>query len=278
MAAAAECDLAPPEGILCDDAPGAAETAEAFGYPVLLKPVETVLQHDGLSIRRAARLCPDEPALRRALAELGTAIVQRWEPGPVVSVGGVATPDGVIASVTSRYVRTWPARAGNVAFSETIEAPPALLDRVGELVERLEWQGLFELEVIDCGEGRYAAIDFNPRAYGSLALARSAGVPLSVLWCRWLAGEGAAKRLAARPGLRYRWEDADLRHAAWQLRHGQLGAALASLAPRRRVTHAYFRLRDPLPLLVRLGQLGVLLRERPGVSLGSETPRRSSAR
>ena len=119
------------------------------------------------------------------------------------------------------------------------------------------WQGIFELELIRTAPERFVPIDLNPRPYGSLALAASAGVALPALWCGWLldrdprppAPESAPVR--ARPGYRYRWEDADLRNVASCLRRGRLGAALRAARPRRRVTHAYFRLRDPLPLLVR---------------------------
>jgi hypothetical protein len=55
----------------------------------------------------------------------------------------------------------------------------------------------------------------------------------------------------AHPSRRYRWEDADLRHLIWQLERRHWQAALRPLRPWPRVVHAYFRLRDPLPLAVR---------------------------
>jgi hypothetical protein len=65
-----------------------------------------------------------------------------------------------------------------------------------------------------------------------------------------------------RPGVRYRWEDGDLKHLLWQLRRARFGAAAAVLVPRRRVAHAYFELRDPLPLGAALAQLAGRLTRR----------------
>lgn len=56
----------------------------------------------------------------------------------------------------------------------------------------------------------------------------------------------------ARPGRYYRWEDADLRHLLWQLRHGHGRAFARALRPRPNVVHAHFQAGDPLPMLVRV--------------------------
>jgi hypothetical protein len=96
-------------------------------------------------------------------------------------------------------------------------------------------------------------LDFNPRIYGSLALAVKAGTPLPAVWCDWLL-KGRAADLAARPAVHYRWEDADLRNALRCLRAGELARAAAIVRPRRGVAHAYFRWYDPLPLAVRVAR------------------------
>ena len=95
-----------------------------------------------------------------------------------------------------------------------------------------------------------AAIDLNPRVYGSLALASGAGVGLAARWCGSL--PGAPEPFAdAPPGVSYRREEGDLAHALWALRHGQVRAALAALAPQPRVTHALLAPGDPGPLFAR---------------------------
>jgi len=136
-----------------------------------------------------------------------------------------------------------------------VTVPGPVAQRVEALVSAIGWRGLFELELIEHADGSLGVIDFNPRAYGSLSLARAAGVPLPSIWCGWLLGERSAVRHPPRVGARYRWEDADLRYAAWELRHAGIRRAAGVIAPRAGVTHAYFRRSDPAPLAARSLQL-----------------------
>jgi predicted ATP-grasp superfamily ATP-dependent carboligase len=125
------------------------------------------------------------------------------------------------------------------------------------LLGELGWQGIFQLQLLELPDGRLSVIDLNPRVFASLALDTAAGANLAAIWCDWLLGRHPSP-VIARPGLRYRWEEGELCHFAWQLRHFKLRAAAAVLAPHRRVTHAWFRLSDPGPLFSR--GLGLLLR------------------
>jgi predicted ATP-grasp superfamily ATP-dependent carboligase len=263
--AAAKAGLATPDERVCASLEQAREAAAAFGYPVAIKPLETVIIAGARTERRASVTVADEHELRRVAGTLGTCIVQRWLTGNVMSVGAVATADGLLAHVVSRYLRMWPSSGGSVCFSETIDAPPGLLERVSALVSELQWQGLFELELIASSDGRYTPIDFNPRAYGSLGLASAAGVPLSALWCRVLCDEPVERHDPPRAGVGYRWGDADLRWSVEALRRGRIRTALGAMRPRRGVTHAYFRGTDPLPLAARtLQQLLSRARARTG--------------
>jgi predicted ATP-grasp superfamily ATP-dependent carboligase len=217
---------------------------------VLIKPQQTVVENNGALCRWASVFADAPEVVAAAVVRFGPSIVQALVRGHVVSCGGVAAGGRLLACVVSRYRRTWPPQSGNVCFSETISRPPGLVERVEALVVELGWEGMFELELMEYPDGSFGAIDFNPRAYGSLALAVAAGVPLPALWCGWLLGQRLGP-IQARPGVRYRWEDADLRHLRWQLRARGLGRALRVMRPHRGVAHAYFRLSDPAPSLVR---------------------------
>ncbi|HUA45096.1 MAG TPA: hypothetical protein VMA77_07705 [Solirubrobacteraceae bacterium] len=251
---AAAVGLAPPEAHVCRTVEDALRAAGAFGYPVVVKPVHVVVESGGAARRRSAVLVHDARAAESAARALGTCIVQRRVNGFIVSFAGVATADGLLGLAISRYRRTWPPEAGSVCFSETISGPPGLEHSVESLLERLGWRGIFELELIERPGLGLSAIDFNPRPYGSLALAVAAGAPLPAVWGQWLLGR-APRPARARIGVRYRWEDADLRHLVWQARHGHLSSALSIARPRRAVAHAYFQARDPGPLLARGVQL-----------------------
>ena len=114
----------------------------------------------------------------------------------------------------------------------------------------LGWQGIFELELMRRPDGSFASLDLNPRPYGSIALAIRAGADLPAIWAAWLLGERPPYAVA-RPGVRYRWEDAEIRRVVWELRRGHLAEAAHVALPRRRVVHPHFQWNDPGPLLAR---------------------------
>lgn len=257
---AEKAGLATPEARVCDRLEDALDAARGFGFPVLVKGVQAVEQTDRGLVRYPSRLVPDEPALRDAQQRFGTCIVQRREAGTMMSFAGVVTEQGMLAAVVSRYRRTWPPSAGQASFLETIAPPGALTEQVRALVDGIGWRGLFQLQMIERRDGACLPIDFNPRLYGSMSVARAAGAPLARLWCAWLLGEDP-KPVVARPGVGYRMEDTDARHILWQLRRGDLRGAALAVRPRRQTTHAYFQARDPFPLLV---QGAALVRHRSG--------------
>jgi predicted ATP-grasp superfamily ATP-dependent carboligase len=244
-----DAGLPSPEIAICTDRPEGLKAARRFGYPVLVKPSEAVFELDAALRKPSTLLIDDERSLSELPDDYGSPfLVQRCESGEVFSVGGVFASGRLVAHAASRYRRTWPPRAGNVAFSESVVLPGQLERAVPRFVGAIGWEGIFELELIYRPGRGFLAIDFNPRVYGSLALAGSAGAPLAVTWCdRLLDREGSKGN--ARPGYRYREEEGELKNLLWRLRRGRFASALAMLWPRARTTHAHLRTTDPLPLL-----------------------------
>jgi len=248
--------LPSPETAVCHSHEEGLRAARELGLPLVIKPRCTSFEKDGAIRQRASLWVGDAAALEASIGEFGSPyLLQRIVPGEVYSVAGVLTPDEMIGFSAARYVRTWPPEAGNVAFAETVEPPAGMRDKVTALLRGLDWTGIFELELIHSADGEFYAIDLNPRLYGSLALASRAGAPLAAIFCDWLLGR-AGPPVTARPGVRYRWEDADLRHAVARFRTRRYRDAAAALRPRRDVAHAYFRINDPGPMLARLLLLG----------------------
>ena len=252
---AASTGMAVPESTVCANRDEAVAAAERLGFPLLLKPRSTVFSIDGRIRQRQTFFAVDRAALDSRMDEFGLPLLlQRRESGSVVSVGGVMTAEGLQGTSVSRYIRTWLPEAGSVSYSVTIEPPDSLIGGVTQLVEALGWQGIFELEAIDLGDGRFAAIDFNPRLYGSLALAVATGASLPAIWCDWLL-KGRTGRHSSRPGVYYRWDDADLRHIWRALGHARLRTAASVAVPRRHTVHPYFRGGDPKPVFARWAQM-----------------------
>jgi carbamoylphosphate synthase large subunit len=247
--AAAAVGLPTPPTIHCQTPEDVAAAGLELGFPLLVKPRTSVVGRRGERRQQTGIIARNDGQLMRVLAASGyPCLVQRFvEHTTVYSFGGVVADARLLGSCFARYRRTWPADVGSAACAETIEPPPGLSERVLEIVTRLGWEGIFELEFVG-RDGPTETIDFNPRLYGSIALAISAGANLPALWCDRLLGREAVL-VTARPGYLYRWEEAELRFLLSRLLRGRLRSAAAVLRPRRRTTHAVFRLRDPLPLL-----------------------------
>jgi predicted ATP-grasp superfamily ATP-dependent carboligase len=250
--AAADAGLGSPETEVCADEGEARAAAGWFGYPVMLKSRSSVFRrHDGVR-QRPSSLVWDDASLAALVPEYGTpCLIQRREDGAVLSFSGVAADGRLLAYGVSRYTRTWPPEGGSVSFAQTIPPPPDLRQKVDDLLTVLGWQGVFELELIQREDTGFAAIDFNPRLFGSLELITRAGAPLTAAWCDWVLGIGQVEA-EARPGYHYRWEDAELRNLWRRLRERQLRSALSVLRPRRKMTRSFFRLTDPAPLVARI--------------------------
>ena len=203
----------------------------------------------------------DSEELERVLPLFsGPVLLQACASGPVLSFAGVAAEGRLRAFAFSRYERMWFPNGGSASFSVTVRPDPELVGRVERLVVAARVEGIFELEMIEHDAG-YAAIDLNPRMYGSIALAVRAGANLPATWVEWLLG-GNPEISEARPGVYYRWDDADLRYAWWHLRRGQRRAALEVFRPRRGVVHAYASVADPAPVVARAVELGKIAARR----------------
>jgi predicted ATP-grasp superfamily ATP-dependent carboligase len=242
--------LDPPPSIPCREVSEAAEATRELGLPVILKPGRTLQPGaDGLRQQPVA-LVRSETDLNEKLAAFdGPFVVQKFLPeAGRFSAAGVMAEERLLALAITRFDRTWPARAGAVAFGETVMPPPGLAEKIEPLLRRIGWSGIFELEYLELPDGRARVIDLNPRIFGWLTLAVEAGANLPAVWCDWVLGRDP-DAVTARPGVRYRWEEAELAHFFWQLRHGEMAAAARVVRPYRHVVRAHFRMRDPAPLL-----------------------------
>lgn len=239
------------------DAPGAfdldhdtaAEALAQLPYPVVLKPARSILTQAGGTLASVVVVRVESPEeAQRVVADGQPRIAQRYVEGELEAVAGVAWRGSLVCATRQRSPRIWPPGTGITAYGHGLERDAELERRVGRLVELVGWSGIFQIQFIRSGSRRYV-IDFNPRVYGSIALAIASGPNLPAIWVELLLGR--EPRIGRyRAGARYRVEEDDLQALIAELRRGRPAAALAGLVPRRRTTHGVFSLRDPGPLAV----------------------------
>jgi predicted ATP-grasp superfamily ATP-dependent carboligase len=243
--------LASPATVVCETHEDATAAARWFDHRVVIKPVMSVHAAGGGLRWRKSAMADGPRAFRHAIDGFALPVlVQRHMPHrAVLSFSGVAHRGELYAGCLSRYQRSWPPQGGVAAFAETVLASSTLVERVTALVSQMGVNGIFEVEMLEPGGGRApAAIDLNPRVFGTLPLPIAAGANLPATWCRVLLGDRPAFAWAA-PNVRFRFEEGDLRFLLSEARRPHLGLASGAIRPRTRTTHALFDRRDLLPFL-----------------------------
>jgi carbamoylphosphate synthase large subunit len=229
-----------------------------LSLPAVVKPVRTVDRDgNGELRRREATLVRTTDELRAALEAMPgvRCLLQPHISGTLGAICGVAWNGELLCSMHQRSPRIWPPDRGISSYAITSPPDPSREEAVRQMIRAIGWSGVFGVQFLFAGERAYV-IDFNPRLYGSLALATASGLNLPGIWAGLVLGRPAPPSDGYRVGIRYRAEEDDPRALLVAFRRGERRSALLGLIPRRHTVHAVFSLHDPSPSLVSLGKLG----------------------
>jgi predicted ATP-grasp superfamily ATP-dependent carboligase len=221
------------------------EALAAWQGPVVVKArLHVPTRFETRRFANAALAAPFAAELR---AEGGQPLLQECITGQLGAVVVVVDREGkIVAEVQQRCDRSWPAEAGVTARARTVQPDGALSQRIGELVRRLEWFGLGEIEYLLDDDGVPRFTEMNGRFYGGMALAGRAGVNVAAIWARVATGRPLAPMPAQKVGARFQWLNRDL--AASRHAEGLKGMAQAlALAPRS--AHSMVAREDLSPLV-----------------------------
>lgn len=187
-----------------------AALAPTLSYPILIKPrthVHRLRNDKGVVVDSAAELIDKyRRFVHRERARGAVASLLPGESLPMlqqfVRVGdeGVHSVTGfldrtgelfVTRSATKVFQRSQPVGVG-VCF-ESLPPVPALSDAARRLCRELGYVGVFELEFL-WFDGRWAAIDFNPRLFNQIGMDTCRGMPLPLLAYLDATGQTSALR------------------------------------------------------------------------------------
>jgi D-aspartate ligase len=187
-----------------------AALAPTLPYPILIKPrthVHRLGNNKGLVVDSARELPRKyQEYIGREQARSGVSplledeckvVLQHFVTTAregVYSVSGFIDRSGelfVTRGATKVFQRSQPVGVG-VCF-ESRPTDPQLSDAVRRFCRELGYFGMFEVEFVRF-EGRWAAIDFNPRLFNQIGMDIRRGMPLPLLACLDAAGETTALR------------------------------------------------------------------------------------
>jgi predicted ATP-grasp superfamily ATP-dependent carboligase len=140
----------------------------------------------------------------------GRPIAQQQLEGSLIAVSLVSGPQGVVSIAQQVAVQVWPRPVGVTARGRTVAVDADLRVRIERLLDALQWQGLAQLQFLVPEDGEPRLLDFNPRYYGSMALAIAAGANHPDVWARLTTGL-PVQPVSGRPGVSFQWFTRDLR-------------------------------------------------------------------
>jgi hypothetical protein len=146
-------------------------------YPLVLKPAKAAEERSGHLGRVGQAICADDGELVEALERFGDRmlIAQALLRGTNEGLFGLATGAGVQAWSAHRRLRMVDPHGSGSSACVSTHVPDDLLGPASRFIERVGWEGMFMLEVLRDADGVPWFIEFNGRAWGSMALARRIG-------------------------------------------------------------------------------------------------------
>ncbi|HWE25801.1 MAG TPA: hypothetical protein VG496_17815 [Myxococcales bacterium] len=194
----------------------ARDCAGSFRYPAILKPKSHVgvgiargeVVRDAGELREKYREYSLPPVEAARHPELALPMVQEYVPRALdnlFSVSGALGAGGeIVAAMASRKIAQWPPTLGIGIEFCALDARE-LVAQGAALAAGVLGRGIFEVELIRDGrDGRWVAIDLNPRAHGFIRLDIERGADLPLLWYRIATGETVAPVTVLRHDLAWR--------------------------------------------------------------------------
>jgi biotin carboxylase len=149
----------------------------------------------GKMVRIAETRAELAAAVARARAMPGDWVVQELITGPTYLVGGLFHDGRPLRIYAAEKLEQHPPRTGGAIRLRSI-AEPALVDAGLAAMRELRWTGFASADLMRRPDGRYVLLEINPRLWGSLAGATSAGVDLFTPFAELLAGGSPPADLA----------------------------------------------------------------------------------
>ncbi len=153
---------------------------EKTDFPVMFKPAMATTEKGGKLSAGHGWVCADAAELKAATgrwAGKGPMLLQRFIPGHGEGLFGLATAQGILAWSGHRRLRMMnPQGSGSSACTAVPHIDQEARAAAERFLRHVQWRGLFMIELLRDDSGKLWFIEFNGRAWGSMALARRQGL------------------------------------------------------------------------------------------------------
>ena len=158
------------------------ETAAKYvKFPALIKPNRSVGARGIKLVHSLSELTKELPS---TLKNYGSTTLQEYidtNDAPYYNVMLYRSKNGVIlGSTIIEILRFYPIKGGSSSLCRTIEEPN-LLNICSKVLDKLQWVGMADFDVLKNQYGEYKIIEINPRVPASLRAADIAGVNFPML-------------------------------------------------------------------------------------------------
>ena len=220
------------------DPDGIIQGVSKFGFPLVLKPFRSRIQRDGEWAFTGVKYAYSEEDLRSLIFKEPFSswpyLIQERIEGPGFGIFLLINKGEVLAYFSHQRIREKPPSGGVSVMCKSIEPPGDSLDMSVRLLRELDWRGVAMVEFkYDRKTDRPRLMEINPRFWGSLQLAVSAGVDFPYLLYLFANGQSIPKQTTYKVGLKCRWELGDLDHLLMRLTKKKASLSLPTDAPSR---------------------------------------------
>ena len=210
-----QADVPYPSRNLITETSSLEQYADSTAYPVVLKPVSSIVDgptgHGQLSV--------DYAFDRGELIHKGTVLLERtpfllqeYVHGTGVGIELIAEHGEIRYAFQHRRIHELPLSGGGSCYRESVAVDPVLLDASSRLISALQWHGVAMVEFKQLqDDGRFWLMEINGRFWGSLPLAVAAGADFPFMLYRlYVEGSLPGDLPPFRTGVRCRRLSADL--------------------------------------------------------------------
>jgi predicted ATP-grasp superfamily ATP-dependent carboligase len=216
--------------------------------PLVLRSARAVGSSANRLHRGRSWICGTERELAAALREWAGSeplLVQPYIRGTGEGVFGLATADGIRAWSAHRRLRMMNPHGSGASACQSQSVPEQIRGQVECLVRQVKWRGVFMVEYLrDCA-GLLWFVEFNGRAWGSMALARRQNLEYPAWAAKLALAQDFVTSDPQAIGIRCRSVAREMLHLLFVAR-GRKSAALADWPSFWKTAYAMVRERDHL--------------------------------